>query len=280
MNAAASFLVNGRPSDSLNLEDRALHYGDGLFETIAVMNGEPLCWDRHLARLQHGCSILRIPAPPPALLREEAVSLCSDRCVLKIIVTRGSGGRGYSPPAAPAITRILGVYEWPETAMQYRSDGIALHVCRTRLGSQPALAGIKHLNRLEQVLARMEVEQAGAQEGLMLDCAGSVIEGAMSNVFAVRDATLLTPDLSRAGVAGIVRALILERALHWNLRAEVRGLTLDELEGADELFLTNSIIGVWPVRHIGERAFRAGPVSHDIGRALAREQCIVQTCDA
>lgn len=276
------FLVNGSYSETLSLHDRALHYGDGLFETLAVLSGAPLLWDRHMARLQHGCEVLGIPPPSPTLLYDEAASLCRgrDKHVLKIIVSRGPGGRGYLAPAAPAATRILGIYDWPQHPASYWGDGIAVQVCRLRLAIQPALAGIKHLNRMEQVLARMEIDDAIAAEGLLLDSEGFVIEGTMSNVFAAKGRNLSTPDLSRAGVEGTIRSLIRERASEWNLGVKVCRMTLDDMNGADEVFFTNSTIGIWPARRIGGNAFQAGPISHEISRILAGENCIIQRCGA
>jgi 4-amino-4-deoxychorismate lyase len=264
------FLINGSPGDRISAEDRGLHYGDGLFETIAVVDGRPLCWDRHVARLAAGCLRLAMPMPAERLLETEAERLCAGngRGVLKIIVTRGSGGRGYLPPAEPCVTRILGLYDWPDHPQGSRRHGVQVHVCDTRLGMQPALAGLKHLNRLEQVLARQEVQRAGADEGLMLDPDGCVIEGTTSNLFLIDGNRLLTPDLRRCGVAGIVRGLILERASQWSLRPVVTDILPAQVTGAEEVFLTNSIIGIWPVRRIGEQEFAPGQRTAQIAREL------------
>src|SRR5690606_13424665 len=145
--------------------------GDGVFETLAVRDGRCEFWDRHLQRLTRGCEALRLPAPRPDQLGEEAGSLVRDvrQGVLKIIVTRGSGGRGYRPSREAVPTRILMLSEWPVYPDDWHESGVAVRLCEQRLGSQPALAGIKHLNRLEQVLARMEWDDTDIAEGLLCD---------------------------------------------------------------------------------------------------------------
>ena len=256
-------LVDGQEADTLDVRDRGLQYGDGLFETLAVDRGEPRDWQAHLDRLESGCDRLGIPSPDPATLAAEADRLCAgaERAVLKILVTRGSGGRGYRPPAEPAPRRILMRSPWPDYPGYYWTEGVRVRHCRTRLGENPALAGLKHLNRLEQVLARAEWDDPEVAEGLMCDATGRLVEGTMSNLFWVRDGVLHTPDLSRCGVAGVVRARVLEWAEANGRPARVVEAGPEELEGADEVFLTNSVIGLWPVRELAGRSFPVGAVS-------------------
>lgn len=270
-------LIDGTPGRMLSAADRGLHYGDGIFETIAVHEGRPLLWDRHTRRLQSGCARLGIACPGIPILAEEADRLCRDagRAVLKIMVTRGSGGRGYTPPDSQQPVRILSVHEWPAHPATHSRDGIDAPWCGIRLARQPALAGIKHLNRLEQVLARSELASAGAPEGVMLDTGGLVIEGTMSNLFAVRGGELWTPDLSSCGVEGVVRAEVLARAGELSLQPVIRALAPDDLLSADEAFLTNSIIGIWPLKSVGGRALPRGPRAADICRTLAAAGVIV-----
>ena len=264
-------LIDGTPGRMLSAADRGLHYGDGLFETIAVHRSRPLLWERHVDRLQAGCLRLGIPCPGAELLASEADQLCvgAELAVLKIILTRGSGGRGYTPPEPALPSRILSLHEWPDYPAAARMRGIEAPLCRIRLARQPALAGFKHLNRLEQVLARHELSAAGALEGIVLDTDGFAVEGTMSNLFAIRGDELWTPDLSWCGVAGVVRAEILERAVEWSLRAIVRQFTPEDIAAADEAFLTNSIIGVWPLTAIGGHRFDRGPRTEEIRRVLA-----------
>jgi 4-amino-4-deoxychorismate lyase len=247
-------LVNGHPASALALNDRGLLYGDGLFETIAVLDGCPRELDRHLRRLLDGCRRLTIVPPDASVLRGEVAQVCAgaERAVLKIIVTRGQGGRGYRPAGQGQPTRILLLDNWPDHPPHYREQGIAATCCRTRLARNPSLAGLKHLNRLDQVLARGEWQDE-YQEGLLLDTEGHLVEGTMSNVFVIRDDALHTPDLQYAGVAGIMRQRILECALKAGIAVHIRGLALDDVEAAQALFFCNSLIGIWPVRQFNDR---------------------------
>ncbi len=249
-------LVNGRATTEIAIHDRGLLYGDGLFETIAVADGRACELNRHLRRLLHGCDRLGIIRPDVLVLRREAERVYADaaRAVMKIIVTRGSEGRGYRPTFQSAPTRILMLTEWPGTADYYRAHGIDVTLCHTRLGRNARLAGIKHLNRLEQVLARGEWQDE-FQEGLLLDTEGCVVEGTMSNVFTIRDGALSTPQLQQAGVAGIMRERVFEVASQMNIAMQVRALQLSDMEAADALFFCNSLIGIWPVRRFQGNTF-------------------------
>ena len=254
--ALDTMLVNGTETSLISVLDRGLQYGDGLFETIAVVDGKPLLWDRHLQRLISGCQRLGIPAPSAELLTIEATQICSEQqqCVLKIIVTRGSGGRGYRARRSIAgtsditATRILSLHPWPNYPDTFSEHGITLRQCRTRLGVNPALAGIKHLNRLEQVIARSEWVDPDIPEGLMLDSNDCVIEGTISNIFLINNGVLITPDLSGSGVDGVMRGLILEIADSFAIPSCITQLRIDDIKKADELFLCNTLINVWPVR--------------------------------
>lgn len=261
-------LINGETGTAVSAQDRGLHYGDGVFETLAVRAGAPLLWDRHMQRLSAGCARLGITPPDSALLEAEARRVCTSSStaqgVLKIIITRGVGARGYRVTMPAPATRILALHPWPSWPEEFVQHGVRVRVCATRLGINPALASIKHLNRLEQVLARNEWSDADIPEGLMLDTAGCVIEGTMSNVFVVRDGKLYTPDLSRCGIAGIVRGLIMELAGEWSLECAITDLTLSDVKNAHEVFLCNSLIGVWPVREIDGAHHTPGPLTRRI----------------
>ena len=263
-------LINGHPGERIPVTDRGLSYGDGLFETLALADGGPCLWGRHLERLDAGCRRLGIAVPDPGLLqREAAQAIAGSRDgVLKIMVTRGSGGRGYrADPAAPP-RRILQRSPAPEYPRSWPLEGVHTRFCSTPLGHNPMLAGIKHLNRLEQVLARAEWGDPAIAEGLMLDSDGLVIEGTMSNLFVERDGRLLTPRLDRAGVAGVVRSLVLEQARAQGIVCEERDLAPQELLQADALFLSNSLIGIWPVRRLEERRYGLGPLTLALREAV------------
>lgn len=273
------FLINGRIDDKLPVQDRGLHYGDGVFETIAVSRQTPLCWDSHYQRLKTGCDRLGIDCPSFTLLQAEAGQLVknTDRGVLKIIITRGQGGRGYrSPVPAVPVTRILGLYPWPDFPEENYKEGVKVRICHTRLGLNPQLAGIKHLNRLEQVLARGEWDRPDIAEGLMLDTEGQVIEGTMSNLFIIRDQMLLTPDLSQCGIDGIVRKHVLDLAPEMGLPVEITALDKTGIYAADEIFLCNSIIGIWAVTSLETQGFTHGPWTRKIRDKLIERQIIIR----
>lgn len=232
--------------------DRGLQYGDGLFETIAVAGGEPCLWRRHMQRLKQGCERLNIEYPDRGIVLEEVYREIQGRSqgVIKIILTRGSGGRGYRPPEVQSPTRLLYWSEWPGYSAQLSRTGVRVRICKIRLGQNPALAGLKSLNRLEQVLARAEWSNPDISEGLMLDTEGNLVEGTMSNLFLVHGDRLSTPDLGNCGVSGIMRAVVMEQANRLGLSLSEENLTLRDLASADGVFLSNSLIGIWPVREV------------------------------
>lgn len=267
-------LVNGTETDQVSVADRGFQYGDGLFETIAVHHGKPLLWAGHIQRLRGGCERLQLDMPDEALLLQEVVHVVGDaqRAVAKITVTHGPAGRGYARVAWSPPTRVVGARHWPNTPVMYARDGVAVRWCRMTVARSPRLAGIKHLNRLPQVMARAEWD-ADYAEGLMCDEAGFVIEGTMSNVFAVFGDTLITPDLSQSGVAGVMREEVLRAARSCGLPWREDWITPAVLETADELFLTNSIIGVWPVRTLATRSYTIGQATHTIQKTIEAAQC-------
>ena len=264
------FLIDGREGDSISVRDRGLHYGDGLFETMAVIEGSPRLWERHMQRLCRGAERLGFPGPDVARLREEALRLSAGhaRAVLKIIITRGGAGRGYRADEMPDITRIVARYDWPACPADFTTRGIQVRVCRTRLGDNPQLAGLKHLNRLEQVLARSEWRDPGIAEGLMLDQRGRVVSGTQSNLFIVRAGGLETPDLSRCGIRGVMREWIMEQGKAMGMSCSETRLGLEDVMEADEVFVCNSVVGIWPVRGIESTDFEIGPITRRLMAAV------------
>jgi 4-amino-4-deoxychorismate lyase len=256
-------------SRSIGVDDRGLQYGDGLFETVAVRDGRPLLWDRHLARLLDGCARLaiRLSDPRPLTAEVDARAREAGAGVLKLILTRGAGGRGYgyAPDMTPTI--VLTRHPLPDYPAANREQGVAVRWCAMRLSRQPRLAGLKHLNRLEQVLARAEWAQEYA-EGLMLDTAGNVIEGTMSNLFVRHGYGWSTPDLGQCGVAGVMRGAVLDLAARLGIEVAIRDLTQEEVMAANGLFLTNSLIGLWPVRELAGRALTVCDTTRRLQEAL------------
>ncbi len=240
-------LVNGVSGNSISIRDRGLLYGDGVFRTFPVRGGKPSHWSLHYRKLQHDCDALGISCPDFGNLTAELDSLCALHrdAVLKIVVTRGQSARGYAPDPDAEPSRLWDVFPLPDYPGEPDKSGVTLALCSLRLGHQPLLAGIKHLNRLENVLAAAECKNAA--EGLMLDGDDRVIEGTRSNLFLVIDGRLITPDLSRCGVAGVQRDRVIRCASDRGIPVEVRDVLLDELLSADALFLTSSVFGLWPV---------------------------------
>lgn len=254
------FLLNGESRHWVDVSDRGFQYGDGLFETLEVLQGKALFLNRHLQRLTDGCQRLLLPPPDGQVLQQEAQQLAAntEQGVLKIIMTRGVGGRGYRQPDVIVPTRLLSLHPYPQYPTTLQSQGIVVRFCAQMLSINPSLAGIKHLNRLEQVLARAEWRDDTIQEGLMQDSNGHVIEGTMSNLFMVKNGVLYTPALTQSGIAGIVRQLVLEFAEQLSLPVSIQSLDKDQLLQADEVFVTNSVIGIWPVKQIAEQSFQVG----------------------
>jgi len=264
-------LVNGKARDHISVKDRGLHYGDGLFETIAIYNNKPVLWDRHIARLTLGCDRLKIPRPDKSQLFEEASGLLHgiEKGVLKVIYTRGCGERGYQLPKTVEPMRVLQRRSWPEYSQQNKTDGVSIRLCATNLGHNITLAGLKHLNRLEQVMARTEWQDySQVFEGIMLDLEQNVISGTMSNVFFVQNNTLITPDLTKCGIKGVIRDLVLETLDKLKITHSVRKVGIKELYCADEIFITNSLIGVWPVNQFNEFQYAVGPITKCISKNI------------
>ncbi len=246
--------------------DRALHYGDGLFETIAVINGAPLFWEAHLARLSRGAAILNIPTPSPSLWYDDLQQVLNNvpaqpRLSAKLLLSRGAGW-GYDSSGAGPPRRYLWLSQWPERDPHHWEPGVAATICPVVLLTGAPYLGVKSLNRLNQVIARDALASEYA-EGVMLDQSGVLREGIMSNLFWVKAGVVYTPDLEDGGIAGIQRGAILK----W-LRANGVSTMLGRyqavaLQEADEIFFSNSLIGIWPVRHFVERSLPGhdGPIA-------------------
>lgn len=258
-------LVNGRAEAGLPVTSR-LQYGDGVFETVAVQDGRPLLWPEHGRRLAAGAERLGLEPVEPLSLKAEAEDLAAGLglAILKVVLVRGAAGRGYRPGAAPT-DRILTIWPWPSG--QRFEEGAPVFWCKTRLARQPLLAGIKHLNRLEQVLAQREFTDP-YWEGLMQDTQDWVIEGTMTNLFVVEQGALATPILDQAGVAGVMRERVVVRARELGIDVHFDRLTRRRVVEADEVFLCNSVIGARPVLDLGNGSRRRGPITTMIEEAL------------
>lgn len=279
-------LVNGEIASTVNAADRGLNYGDGVFETLRVRGGIARFWQSHMDRLEIGCQRLGIARPEQAVLFREVQTVIAGRpdCVVKIIITRGvpdsRTGRGYAPPRNASVTRIVSCYPLPEGVEStiegvsspndpsHSPAGLRVRICQLRLASQPVLAGIKHLNRLEQVMARAEWDDPETSEGVLLDEDDHVVCGTASNIFLVSAGQMLTPRLDRCGVRGVMRGEILKT---FTSRCEQRRITLDMLPEADEVFLCNSVRGIMPVTRIDDWQYSIGAVTTEVREWLATQ---------
>ncbi|MCK2182675.1 aminodeoxychorismate lyase [Halomonas getboli] len=229
------------PGESVPFDDRGLAYGDGLFETVLVRDGEPLLWAEHLARLARGAETLGIPMPDRATLDALPARAGEGLAVLKLMLTRGSGGRGYLAPDDPAPRLRWQVAPFAPAESRWK-EGVRVRHCRLRLGIQPALAGLKHLNRLENVLARAEWSDPEVAEGLLGDAEGRLVEATCMNLFWWQDGAWLTPRLDRCGVAGTLRAALLASGV-----VREADVPAETLAAAEAVCLANSVQGLWPV---------------------------------
>lgn len=266
-------LVNGVERDEVPARDRGLAYGDGVFRTLRAENGSPRCWPWHYRKLRDDCAALAIACPDERTLTDEVTRLSRTQgdAIIKIIVTRGEGSRGYAIPPGATSTRIVLTAPLPIHPARYYEEGIEARICELRLAFQPRLAGIKHLNRLENVLARGEWSDPEIAEGLLLDNEGNVVQATMSNLFMIENEVFATPDLSRCGVAGVQRARVLSAAEARGVTVTVEKIQLERLLAADELFVVNSGFGVWQIRRIGSREWGRGVLVPQVRRWLDEE---------
>lgn len=255
--------VNGQPADNISLNDRALQYGDGFFTTIAIYNNAVLNWDAHWWRIEQSCHALMLPLPDRTML-EKSMAMAStqfltsnsvDNAILKMVFTRGEGGKGYQ---APETTRtntlfyfkldndIIGVN--PDASNSTLKAGVIDHKA-----SINGLHGIKTLNRLENVLGRTEMAQNGYDEAVMLNLLGEVVCGTQSNLFLVNDKTITTPRLDKSGVAGTCRYQLLKLFEAMGFECIEKTLYLQDVEEAQELFFTNALRGVQPVAQFDDK---------------------------
>ncbi|MCB1669002.1 MAG: aminodeoxychorismate lyase [Pseudomonadales bacterium] len=265
---STSFL-NGKSSAEVSAFSRGLYYGHGVFETVRIANGEAPLWDLHIKRLIKGSERLGLAVADRKLLeqyRDQCLSLSPAHCVLKIVVMAGSGGRGYAAPPELSTDHLFQSFELPGSSSSGQT-GITLWVCQQRLAHAPVLAGMKHLNRLEQILARSEQPVDRYPEGLMLDQGNNVVEAISSNIFCLNNGKWLTPGLGDCGVAGVMR----EYLISTNPVEEAR-ICLSDLPSMEEVFICNSVKGIQPVVAVENIArWGVGPQTLLWQRQLARE---------
>lgn len=256
-------LVNGEISRFVPTSNRGLNYGDGVFETMVVHHGTPRWWQAHMDRLGIGCKRLGMQMPQQAVLLREVKTASAGlaSAVVKIVLTRQGQARGYGFEANSDCDRIISAHSMPENLSESVFKGCQARICDLRLAIQPALGGIKHLNRLEQILATAEDYDEGVSEGILLDHEDNVISAISANLFIVMGQRLLTPRLDRCGVRGVVRGKILSV---FKSRSEQRRIQPDFLREAHEVFICNSVRGVVPITRIDTQDYEIGPVTREL----------------
>ena len=270
-----SYLINGSFNQAISPFDRGFAYGDGIFRTLVMRNGVPECWPQHYQKLVADCAAINIVCPSAELLMSDLQQLFlidaqseENSSVAKIIITRGEGNRGYTPPPITAPMRVVTKSPMPEYPETRFTDGVNLTVCETRLAAQPLLAGIKSLNRLENVLARMEWNSPDIADGILLDANDNVIECTAANIFARFSNTLITPNLTQCGVAGITRQRIIDLAHTIALKISIETFSLEKLFAADEVIICSSLYGAWQVKSIQEKTIKTASLAANIRGAL------------
>ena len=261
-------LLNGKLSGDL-AQSRGLHYGDGVFRTILIWDAQLIDWDLHIEKLSADCVALDLDMPNVALLHAEAMQLAAmqARSVLKVIVMRQAGGRGYRADTR-ASDRLLLSYAAPKYPDRCWESGINACSPDFRLASQPALAGLKHLNRLEQVMASRNWPE-NADEGILCDQSGNLVSGTRSNLFWVSSGKLHSPSLTESGVSGMMRKKIIKLGETMQIATSVVKAQRSALLEADEAFVCNSLIGIWPLRQFESREWAApGPITLKLSKAL------------
>jgi len=263
--------INGRIDASPTAHDRGLNYGDGLFETLLMQDFVLPLQDLHLSRLSQGASSLHITFNQQELLQyiSHLQLLAKERgveeAVLKIVVTRGMAGRGYQPKVSAPATIMLALHPSPLIPESYYSQGVKVFLCDYRLPKNKKLAGIKHLNKLDYVLASLEWVDLDYHEGLLFDADNHLVEALSRNVFIVSDGKLLTPSLEYSGVSGILRKLVQEKYSEiLGLEVSEKELTLERLLTAEEVFLCNSITGFWPVQSIMDSEIQQAGIAQQL----------------
>lgn len=248
-------LINGQQAEHISIRDRGFQYGDGCFETVRVLSNTPILWPAHLKRLERACEALHLSVDFDLLQSEISQLLQSNKTadvILKITVTRGEGGKGYAPPEQADCTRIIQLIDYSAPAT---NEGARVALCQHRLSSNSFLAGIKHLNRLDQVLASVQIP-TDCDEGLCMDEEGYVIEGCRSNLLLAIDNELVTPDLSKSGVQGVMLDHLIDEFEKQGTRVLRKTISLSELKTAGEILLCNSVFGVWPIAEIQNEGWR------------------------
>ena len=262
-------LINGKFKDSISVYDRGLSYGDGFFETMlwdSFENNNKVnigveFWLRHLRRIKAGCKLMQINLPSDDKIIEERnlilkASFKEQKSgLLKMIITRGVGGRGYKFEKNMTPTTIFLSFPKPKVEKKYIKSGVVVKICKTQLSKNTNLFGYKHLNRLDSVLARSEWEDNKIFEGIFLDSRKNILEGTMTNIFFVHKKTLITPPIIDSGINGVMRQVVLDNAKFFFDKVVIQKINLRDIEKFEQMFLTNSVLKVIPVSRFEKKKF-------------------------
>ncbi|MCK6262094.1 aminodeoxychorismate lyase [Vibrio sp. ZSDE26] len=259
------FWVNGQPSEAISLTDRSFQYGDGCFTTMLTREGRIENWSAHQSRMERCLTLLNIDQPNWNQVQDwlKKAALTSPKGGLRLNITRGEGGRGYSCYGVSNINIVISHFAYPAQYKTWGEHGIELGVCHYQLGLNPHLAGHKHNNRLEQILAKQDIDSQGFFDGIVTDLQGHIVETTMANIFWIKEGSLYTPSLTNSGVAGVVREALLKKAKEKQLPINMGSFKLPALLNAEEVFITNSICEIVPVTKIKDKLFPVGPATRE-----------------
>ena len=278
-----SYLINGVVADYLTVHDRAIHYGDGLFETILCHNKQLYFWPQHYFRLKQSAEKIKLSCPDESLLLDDIAELLKDcdeglSYAIKIIITRGSGKRGYQFEKKSTINRLIFSSMIEKSYSSLLSNKLLsgdLTICEQQVSINENLAGLKHLNRLENVLARNEeaiVNNNNVIDGLMLNANKYAIECTTSNIFTVKNNQLYTPKLNQSGVQGVMRGTVIELAKKNNIKVSFLDMTINDIDTMDEMFITNSLIGMKKIDYLNNTNFTSCDATESIFDTLLKDK--------
>lgn len=263
--------VNGVLQGSIDPSDRGLAYGDGLFATMRTSHDGILFFNTHQSRLTDGAARLGFEWRMGSALYQQLEDLARQyphHCI-KLLVSRGVGGRGYTPPQAVNVTEVVSVHPIPSHYAHWQKNGINLKTSPVRLSIQPLLAGIKHLNRLEQVLIKAQLLPSNVDDWLVLDTEAKVIESSMANIFFIKDNEVITPSLAQCGVSGVMREQVINALLEQQSNIQCLPFGAERLGEFDSAFITNSVLGVVDVLAIDSLKFTRSPITANLRQTLS-----------
>ena len=261
-------IITANETSSISTRDRGLNYGDGFFTTAMVTDGQVEHWAYHKARLIECTQRLGFPALEFNALESQITQLIAShpQAVLKVVITRGEGGRGYAPPSECNLNIIVSVLAYPDHYNSLTDAGISLAISPIKLAVQPHLAGLKTLNRLEQVLIKNALQTQHSDDALVLDYNNNVIETSAANIFAIKNNKVFSPRLDECGIKGVFLQSLCDK-----LTVEFKTVSVDDLTQADAIFVCNSLMKIVPVKSIGEHCFDIAHSQSLLNELLAKE---------